>query len=73
MRLLVESLPIAGGVIGAGAEINWPKPTLPGAALRVESEILELRPSLKPRPAAIMRLTAAATGSQLERNFVAVG
>ncbi len=46
MRLLVESgMPIAGGVIGAGAEIAWPKPTRPGAVLRVESEILELRPS----------------------------
>src|SRR5262245_66162085 len=28
MRLLVEGgLPVAGGVIGAGAEITWPKPT----------------------------------------------
>ncbi len=46
MRLLVESgMPIAGGVIGAGGEIAWPKPTRPGAVLRVESEILELRPS----------------------------
>jgi acyl dehydratase len=43
MRLLVESgMPIAGGVIGAGGEIAWPKPTRPGAVLRVESEILEL-------------------------------
>lgn len=46
MRLLVESgLPIAGGIIGAGAEITWPKPTRPGAVLHVESEILEVRPS----------------------------
>jgi acyl dehydratase len=46
MRLLVESgMPIAGGVIGAGGEIAWPKPTRPGAVLHVESEILELRPS----------------------------
>ena len=46
MRLLVESImPIAGGVIGAGGEIAWPRPTRPGAVLRVESEILELRPS----------------------------
>ena len=37
MRLLVESgMPIAGGVIGAGGEIAWPKPTRPGAVLRVE-------------------------------------
>jgi acyl dehydratase len=46
MRLLVESgLPLAGGLIGAGAEITWPKPTRPGDILQVESEILELRPS----------------------------
>jgi acyl dehydratase len=46
MRLLVESgLPIAGGIVGAGGEISWPSPVRPGAVLRVESEILELRPS----------------------------
>jgi acyl dehydratase len=49
MRLLVESAPIAGGVIGAGAEINWPKPTRPGAILHLESEVIELRP-LRTRP-----------------------
>ncbi len=46
MRLLVQSgLPIAGGLVGAAAEIAWPNPTRPGAILRVESEILELRAS----------------------------
>src|SRR2546429_1596257 len=46
MRLLVESgLPIAGGIIGAGAELTWPNPTRPGDVLEVESEVLELRPS----------------------------
>jgi acyl dehydratase len=46
MRLLVESgLPIAGGLIGAGAELSWPNPTRPGDVLHVESEVLELRPS----------------------------
>src|SRR5438132_979796 len=46
MRLLVESgLPIAGGIVGASAEIAWPKPTRPGAVLQVESEIIALRPS----------------------------
>src|SRR5262249_52917687 len=38
MRLLVETgLPIAGGIIGAGAEISWPNPTRPGDVLQVES------------------------------------
>ncbi len=46
MRLLVTSgLPIAGGIVGAGGEIAWPKPTRPGAMLHVDSEIVELRPS----------------------------
>ncbi len=46
MRLLVGGgLPIAGGIVGAGGEIAWPRPVRPGAVLQVESEILELRPS----------------------------
>ena len=46
MRLLVESgLPLAGGLIGVGGEIAWPGPTRPDAVLRVESEVVELRPS----------------------------
>ena len=46
MRLLVEGgVPIAGGMVGAGGEIKWPKPTRPGDALRVHSEIVEIVPS----------------------------
>lgn len=46
MRLLVDSgAPVAGGVIGAGAEIRWPQPTRPGDVLQVESEVLEVTPS----------------------------
>jgi acyl dehydratase len=46
MRLQVESgLPIAGGIIGASGEINWPRPTRPGDVLHVESEVLEIVPS----------------------------
>jgi acyl dehydratase len=46
MRLLVEGgAPIAGGVIGAGGEIVWPRPTRPGDVLQVFSEVLEIRPS----------------------------
>ena len=46
MRLLVDGgLPIAGGAIGTGGEISWPRPTRPGDVLSVESEILEIRPS----------------------------
>jgi acyl dehydratase len=46
MRLLVDGgLPLAGGLVGASAEITWVKPVRPGAVLHVESEILELKPS----------------------------
>jgi len=46
MRLMAErGHPIAGGLIGASAEISWPQPTRPGDILHVESEILEKMPS----------------------------
>jgi acyl dehydratase len=46
MRLLVETgLPLMGGIVGAGGEINWPRPTRPGDVLHVESEIEEVTPS----------------------------
>jgi len=46
MRLQVESgLPIAGGIVGIGGEMTWPRPTLPGDTLRVVSEVEEVTPS----------------------------
>lgn len=45
MKLLVQSLPLAGGVIGAGSDITWPHPTRPGDVLRVVSTIMEIAPS----------------------------
>lgn len=46
MRLQIESGPrLAGGVIGAGCEVSWPRPTRPGDVLHVESEVLTVRPS----------------------------
>ena len=52
------------GVIGAGAEVSWPKPTRPGAVLRVESEILELRPS-RSRPDRGLAIIRSETRNQL--------
>ena len=44
VRLLATGgLPLAGGSIGLGGEIAWPKPTRPGDTLRVESEVLEIK------------------------------
>jgi acyl dehydratase len=46
MRLLVEGeMTIAGGLIGLGGEITWPRPTYPGDTLRVETEVLAVRTS----------------------------
>ena len=46
MRLLVDGgAPLAGGVIGAGGELTWPRPTRPGDELQVFSEVTEITPS----------------------------
>jgi acyl dehydratase len=47
MRLLVESdLRPAGGIVGAGFdELRWLRPVRPGDALRIETQVLEVRPS----------------------------
>lgn len=51
MRLLVDSeFKPAGGIVGAGFdELRWPLPVRAGDELRVECEVLEVRPS-KSRP-----------------------
>ena len=47
MKLMVESgLPLAGGIIGAGGELAWPKPTRPGTSAR-----RPIRAPLTPWPA----------------------
>ena len=47
MRLLVDSeIKPAGGIVGAGFdEFRWPRPVRPGDELRLESEVLDARPS----------------------------
>jgi acyl dehydratase len=46
MKLLIGDVaPFAGGIIGGGGEISWPKPTRPGDVLTVESEVLDVTPS----------------------------
>jgi acyl dehydratase len=47
MRLLVGGeLRVVGGLIGLGVEeLSWPRPVRPGDVLRVESEVMGLRPS----------------------------
>jgi acyl dehydratase len=46
MRLLVDGgAPVAGGIVGAGGEINWPMPTRPGDVIHVVSEVIQATPS----------------------------
>jgi acyl dehydratase len=46
MRMLVKgAAPIAGGLIGFGGEITWPRPTRAGDELSVESEVIDVTPS----------------------------
>ncbi len=46
MRLQVTSgLPIAGGIVGAGGELSWPRPTRPTDVLHVVSEVMAINPS----------------------------
>jgi acyl dehydratase len=45
MRMMVESVPLADGLIGAELQLGWPKPTRPGMVLQVFSEIVDIVPS----------------------------
>lgn len=55
MKLITTIRPfIAGGIIGAGAEIEWLMPVRPGDVLRVECEITEIRPSRSRKDRGIM-------------------
>lgn len=64
MSLLVKSgMPIAGGLIGAGAEIEWPRPVRPGDVLKVESEVLAVTPS-RSRPERGMITVKSVTTNQ---------
>jgi acyl dehydratase len=45
MRLFVSSTPIAGGLVGAGGEVSWPRPCSPGDTLQVETEVVDIKPS----------------------------
>ena len=60
MRLLVESeFQPADGILGMGLEeLSWPRPVRPGDELRVEGEVLEVRPSKVRTDRGVIRLRA---------------
>jgi len=45
MRLLVDSVPLADGLVGAELQLAWPKPTRPGMTLQLSSEVIDIVPS----------------------------
>jgi acyl dehydratase len=46
MQLVVTSgIPIATGIIGASVDLTWPSPARPGDILRVELDVIDVRPS----------------------------
>jgi acyl dehydratase len=60
MRMLVNgAAPIAGGIIGFGGEISWPRPTRPGDELSVESEVIDLTPSRSKPSQGVVTLRSA--------------
>ena len=65
MRLLVESLPFACGVIGGGAEVSWPRPTRPNDVLHVRSKVIGIKPS-RSKPDRGIVLTHSLTLNQHE-------
>lgn len=63
MRMLVQAFPLAGGLVGAGGETTWPRPTRPGDTLTVHVEVLEITPS-RSRPDRGMIRTRSETRNQ---------
>ena len=75
MRLLVDSdLKPAGGIIGAGFdELRWPLPVRPGDELRVESEILEVRPLKSRTDRGVVKVKTTTLNQRGEAVQVSVG
>jgi acyl dehydratase len=75
MRLLVEGeLKPAGGIVGAGFdELRWPLPARPGDELRVESEILEVRPLKSRADRGVVKVRTTTLNQNGEAVQVSVG
>lgn len=56
MRMRVQTVPVAGGMIGAGVEeIRWTQPVRPGDTIRSEIEVLGVRHSQSRKEFGIVR------------------
>lgn len=63
MRLLVETLPIAGGVVGAGVQLAWPKPLVAGETIRVAIDVVETRASKSKPHLGLVKIRATTSDS----------
>lgn len=75
MRLLLASdLRPAGGIVGTGfEELRWPRPVRPGDRLRIEIEVLEVRPSASNPRRGLLKLRTATLNQRDEPVQVTVG
>ena len=75
MRLMVDDgPPLAGGIIGGGVdELRWPKPVRPGDRLRIECEVMEVRPSRSRPEQGLVKLKTTTLNQNDEPVLVFVG
>lgn len=75
MRLMVDGeLKPAGGIIGLGfEEFRWPRPVRPGDELRVESEVLDVRPSKSRADQGLLKLRNTTFNQNGEAVQITVG
>jgi acyl dehydratase len=75
MKLFVTGgLRLAGGSVGLGVdELRWPRPVRAGDTLRLETEILEVRPSQSKPDRGVIRIRNVTTNQhdQVVQTFVA--
>ena len=75
MKLFVTGgLQLAGGSVGLGVdELRWPRPVRPGDTLRLQTEIMEIRPSRSKPDRGIIRIRNVTTNQNGEvvQTFIA--
>jgi acyl dehydratase len=75
MRLLVQSdFNPAGGIVGAGfEEFRWGRPVRPGDELRVEAEVVEVRPSRSRPDQGVLKVRTTTLNQKNEAVQITVG
>jgi acyl dehydratase len=68
MKLFVTGgLRLAGGSVGLGVdELRWPRPVRPGDTLRLQTEIVEVRPSRSKTDRGVLRIRNVTTNQKGE-------